>query len=52
MKLATVFSSSNSSVHIQVLPDSEDFPTSLSASAINGICSATAANLVSHFHVS
>jgi hypothetical protein len=40
MKLAAVFSSSNSSVHSQVLPDSEDFPTSLSASAINTICSA------------
>jgi hypothetical protein len=52
MKLAVVFSSSNSSVQIQVLPGSEDFPTSLSASAINGMCSATAANLLSHFHVS
>jgi len=52
MKLAVVFSSINSTVHIQVLPGSENFPTSLGANAISGMCSATAANLVSHFHVS
>ena len=51
MKLAVVFSSSSSTIHIQVLPADTDFPSTLAASDINKMCQATPDNQVSHFSV-
>ncbi|KAH8787427.1 putative TOS1-like glycosyl hydrolase-domain-containing protein [Hyaloscypha sp. PMI_1271] len=51
MKLAVVFSSSSSTIHVQVLPADTDFPSTLAASDINKMCQATPDNQVSHFSV-
>ena len=52
MKLAIVFSSQTSTIHIQVLSDDTEFSTDLAASEINSMCAAEAGELVSHFAVS
>ena len=51
MKLAVVFSSATSTIHIQVLPDSTNFSASLAASTVNDMCSTGDGNHVSHFAV-
>jgi hypothetical protein len=51
MKIAVVFSASSSTINLQVLPDNTNFSTSMTASEINGMCSQTPSNLVSHFSV-
>jgi hypothetical protein len=51
MKLAVIFNSSSSTIHIQVLPDDTIFSTRLAASDINGMCQKTASNLISHFAI-
>ncbi len=52
MKLAIVFSSQTSTIHIQVLSDDTEFSASLAASDINNMCTADSGNVVSHFAVS
>ncbi|TVY44898.1 Protein TOS1 [Lachnellula occidentalis] len=52
MKLAAVFNSPNSTVHLQVLSDSYEFPESLTEDEIHSMCNATPENAVSHFAVS
>lgn len=52
MKLAVVFSSANSSIHIQVMPTSYDFPTSLSTDEIQDICNTSTGSEVSEFTIS
>ncbi|KAF4636863.1 hypothetical protein G7Y89_g1231 [Cudoniella acicularis] len=51
MKLAVVFESSSSTIHIQVLPDNTEFPTSISANDISTVCSASSEKLTSNFQV-
>ncbi|TVY80728.1 putative serine-rich protein P23A10.11c [Lachnellula suecica] len=51
MKLAVLFNSTTSSIHLQVLPDSTEFSKQLSADEIDGFCSGTPEKLVSHFAV-
>jgi len=50
MKLAVVFSSATSSIHLQVLPDDADFSKGLSAADVNGMCTTTS-EMTSHFAV-
>lgn len=52
MKLAAVFNSANSTVHLQVLPDSTEFSESLTEDEILEMCNATPEKAVSHFVVS
>jgi hypothetical protein len=52
MKLAVVFSSSNSTIQVQVLPNSTDFTSSLTLSDIGGMCRASADNRISYFTIS
>jgi hypothetical protein len=52
MKLAVVFNSANSTVHLQVLPESAGFSEQLTADEIHKMCSASPENAVSHFTVS
>jgi hypothetical protein len=52
MKLAVVFSSSSSTIHIQVLPDSTDFSSSITAGEIEGLCASSSGNPVSLFTIS
>ena len=52
MKLAVVFSSSTGSIHIQILPGSTDFSSSITASEIDGLCASSSSNLVSLFTIS
>lgn len=51
MKLAVVFSSSTSTISIQVLDEDTEFPATLSAEDINSMCNQSSGQ-VSHFHVS
>jgi len=52
MKLAVVFSSITSTIHLQVLPDDMDFSSDITAGEIDSFCSASAANSVSLFAIS
>ncbi|KAF7902776.1 hypothetical protein EAF00_002679 [Botryotinia globosa] len=52
MKLAVVFSSATSTIHIQVLPTSYEFPTSLTTDEIQSICGTSAGNQLSKFAIS
>ncbi|KAG0651197.1 Allergen Asp [Hyphodiscus hymeniophilus] len=52
MKLAVVFSSSTSTIHIQVLPDSTDFSSSLTAGEIEELCASDGGRPVSLFAIS
>ncbi|TVY24062.1 PGA52-like protein [Lachnellula hyalina] len=52
MKLAVVFNAANSTVHLQILPDSTVFPESLTEDEILRMCNATPGKAVSHFAVS
>ncbi|KUJ24321.1 uncharacterized protein LY89DRAFT_572863 [Mollisia scopiformis] len=49
MKLAVIFSSSTSTINIQVLDSNTEFPATMSADDLNNLCSAPSG--VSHFHV-
>jgi hypothetical protein len=51
MKLAVVFSSSSSTIHVQVLPDDTGFPATLTGSKINAMCQITPDNQISHFTI-
>ncbi|PMD38099.1 hypothetical protein L207DRAFT_61110 [Hyaloscypha variabilis F] len=51
MKLAVVFSSNSSTIHIQVLPADTNFSTTLAASEINEMCQATPDDQVSYFTI-
>jgi hypothetical protein len=51
MKLAVVFSSADNAIHVQVLPADTDFPATLTANQITGMCQTTPDNQVSHFTV-
>lgn len=51
-KLAVVFSSSSSTIHIQVLPDDTDFSSTISAGEIEGMCASSSDNLVSLLTIS
>lgn len=51
MKLAVVFSSATSTIHIQVLDDSVDFSSTLSGEDVENMCTQQTGP-VSHFHVS
>lgn len=52
MKLAVVFSAASSTIHLQVLPTSYDFPTSLTTDAIQSICDTSTGNQLSKFVIS
>jgi hypothetical protein len=52
MKLAVVFNPSSSTIHIQDLPDSTDFSSSITASEIEGMCTSSSDNLISLFTIS
>ncbi|ESZ98134.1 hypothetical protein SBOR_1513 [Sclerotinia borealis F-4128] len=52
MKLAVVFSSASSTIHIQVLPTNYDFPTSLTTDAIQSICGTSTGTKLSEFAIS
>ncbi|QSZ37493.1 hypothetical protein DSL72_008591 [Monilinia vaccinii-corymbosi] len=52
MKLAVVFSSATSTIHLQVLPTNYDFPTSLTTDAIQSICQTSAGSKLSQFAIS
>ena len=52
MKLAVVFDSANSTVHLQVLPNSTEFSAQLTADEIHQMCTSSPKNAVSHFNVS
>lgn len=52
MKLAVVFSSATSTIHIQVLPTSYDFPTSLTTGEIQSICGTSTGSQFSEFTIS
>lgn len=52
MKLAVVFSSATSTIHIQVLPTSYDFPTSLTTDEIQSICDTSTGSQLSKFAIS
>ncbi|TGO30690.1 hypothetical protein BPAE_0004g01490 [Botrytis paeoniae] len=52
MKLAVVFSSATSTIHIQVLPTSYDFPTSLTTNEIQSICGTSTGIQLSEFAIS
>lgn len=52
MKLAVIFHSATSSIHIQVLPNNMDFAASIDASEIEDLCLAGKTNSVSDFTVS
>jgi hypothetical protein len=51
MKLAVVFRSSSSTVHIQVLDNNFDFGTSLTSAQIENICTSIQGSLLSVFRV-
>lgn len=51
MKLAVVFSSSSSTIHVQVLPHDTAFNTTLTAGELNAMCEVTPGNQVSHFAI-
>ncbi|TGO65514.1 hypothetical protein BCON_0002g00990 [Botryotinia convoluta] len=52
MKLAVVFNSATSTIHIQVLPTSYDFPTSLTTDEIQSICGTSTGSQLSEFAIS
>lgn len=52
MKVALVFSSGSSTIHIQVLPDSMEFSPSIAAGELEGMCAPGPDNLVSLLTVS
>ncbi|TGO78427.1 hypothetical protein BELL_0067g00230 [Botrytis elliptica] len=52
MKLAVVFSSATSTIHIQVLPTSYEFPTSLTTDEIQSICGTSTGSQLSEFAIS
>jgi hypothetical protein len=52
MKLAVVFSSSSSTIHIQVLPDSTDFSPNFTAGELEGMCASPDGSPVSLFTIS
>ena len=52
MKLAVIFTSSSSTIHIQVLPESTDFSSSITAGEIEGLCASSSGNPVSLFTIS
>ena len=52
MKLAVVFSSSSSTISIQVLPNTTNFSSVITAGEIEAMCSLSSDNLVSLFTIS
>ena len=52
MKVAVVLSSSSSTIHIQVLPDSTDFSASITAGEIEVMCASSSGSLLSIFTIS
>ncbi len=52
MKLAVVFSSSSSTIHIQVLPNSTAFSSSFTAGEIESMCSDSSGTQLSIFTIS
>ena len=51
MRLAVVFSSASSTIHIQVLPDSTNFSSSITAGEIEGLCFSSTGDPVSLFTI-
>ncbi|CAD6442185.1 96f09121-de62-402b-b8d4-8d082bf913ba [Sclerotinia trifoliorum] len=52
MRLAVVFSSATSTIHLQKLPTSYEFPTSLTADDIQNICDTSGGSKLSEFAIS
>jgi hypothetical protein len=52
LKLAVVFSSATSSIHIQILPHGTNFSSSITAGEIEGLCASRAGNQISLFTIS
>jgi hypothetical protein len=52
MKLAVIFSSSTSSIHIQVLADDTEFSPTMTGGDIDGMCAAVSPNHTSLFTIS
>jgi hypothetical protein len=51
MKLAVIFNSADATINVQVLPDSTDFSSSLTATQVNGFLSAYSGADVSQFSI-
>jgi len=52
MKIAVIFNATDSTAHLQVLPDTTDFSRELSTDEIRGLCVDSPDRAVSHFAVS